>query len=306
MFNPKLNCNQSISILSPRSRIKKEREAEIKINEFKKSIVALSKVRRAEKVEEFIDELTDEDKELFIQVCVNNGRLGLLASQEFCKQCKENKPVWDSYIGLKDIGEFTGPFRYSLDLLLWISQVKPPEYLGQRVTDFTNWIMRLHLKKADKDSLHEGKVVEQSIAGFTKLMPKKEWELVYRDPLNDRASSFKISSLLVNGDPLYGRPDLVYRYKPTNEIVIVEHKSSNMDIPCDGWPNLKAQLWAYGHIDEFQHASKVHLVGEVWGYQYGGVFRRTIQHWELKQKEFYCQSQALFEAYGGIVKDPLI
>jgi hypothetical protein len=49
---------------------------------------------------------------------------------------------------------------------------------------------------------------------------------------------------------MFGKPDLVFREKRSGRILIVEIKATEADIYADGWPNLRAQLWAYSKIDQ--------------------------------------------------------
>ncbi len=52
-----------------------------------------------------------------------------------------------------------------------------------------------------------------------------------------------------------GRPDLVFKHKKTGEVLIVEIKVTDAEIPDGGWPNLRAQLWAYSLADAFATAA---------------------------------------------------
>ena len=100
-----------------------------------------------------------------------------------------------------------------------------------------------------------------------------------------------------------GDPDLVFQNENDGGIVIVERKTSHREIPSDGWPNLRAQLWAYGKIDEYAGTPGITLVGEVWGYAIGmhdGVIRkRASLMWRADDPVFEGANRNLFEVYIG-------
>jgi hypothetical protein len=93
-------------------------------------------------------------------------------------------------------------------------------------------------------------------------------------------------------------PDLVYRNRTTGELVIVERKASDKPIPVNGWPNLRAQLWAYSHIDNFKSAPTISLIGEVWDMVEGRLTRRAVLRWAQADKEFDAENMELFSLYG--------
>lgn len=169
-----------------------------------------------------------------------------------------------------------------------------------RVTDFTGWIFSLYHQKINKDSLSNGQMVERAVARMEPLPSNKEWEMIYEDPLNDEGQIKLISALTVNGRPLRGRPDVVYREKSTGRILIVERKTTNHEIPSDGWPNLRAQLWAYAKADDWVDAPEVILVGEVWGFYAGIIYLRDIRRWISGEPSFEKENAELFELYRGV------
>ncbi len=89
--------------------------------------------------------------------------------------------------------------------------------------------------------------------------------------------ALSIPSLTIAGIPTWGRPDLVYREKGTTRMIIVEVKTSEADIPSDGWPNMRAQLWAYFKIHSWRDIDDILLVGEVWGFKNGLRLRQSIR-----------------------------
>ena len=93
----------------------------------------------------------------------------------------------------------------------------------------------------------------------------------------------------------------MFKHKDTGEIVIIERKSTTREIPSDGWPDLRAQLWTYGHIDEFVDAKKISLVGEVWWVNMGiPLIKRTLR-WDRKDAVFNIQNRELFKLFGGVI-----
>jgi hypothetical protein len=108
-----------------------------------------------------------------------------------------------------------------------------------------------------------------------------------------------ISALTVAGEPLWAAPDFVFQEKTSGRIVIVQVKVSDAVIPSDGWPNLRAQLWAYAHVDEWLCAREMLLVGEVWDLTLDGIVFRGTVRWECGDREFHRNNLELFELYGG-------
>jgi hypothetical protein len=222
------------------------------------------------------------------------------------KQWLEKKRLqyWASYLGKENFGTFGEPFRHSCKKLLMLASLSAHNnWRGNRVTDFTKWIMSLYLGTPQRRSLVTGKLIERSVAKLATPSQNNGWELVYKDPLNEKPHPLKISSLTVDGEALWGAPDLVYKNTSNSNLIIVERKASTREVPVDGWPNLKAQLWAYSRIDEFLQFSTIHLIGETWAEESGELVKRAIQHWSWKDEQLDSDSRCLFEAYGGKVRD---
>ena len=211
----------------------------------------------------------------------------------------QDKSRWKLYLGL-DTGEIgTAPYRYTHKQLLIVAKQRKPENIGNRVTDFSGWVFSLYRPKPDKVSLSNGKKVERAVARLAPPPSSKEWELIYEDPLSDERQVKTISRLTVRGQPLRGVPDVVFREKATGRILIVERKASNKEIPTDGWPNLRAQLWAYAQIDDWVSAPEVLLVGEIWGFTEDKVYPRAVLTWVRGEPKFERENSQLFELYRG-------
>lgn len=216
----------------------------------------------------------------------------------------QNEKLWCAYQGKDTYGEFDREYRYANRQLKLLAEIVDKiESLkrskGVRVTDFTKWVMSLYLRAPSPSSLVRGKHVERSVARLAKASDNPDWELVYRDPLECLPTALKISSLTLNGEPFWGAPDLVYRNRTTGELIIVERKASDKPIPRNGWPNLRAQLWAYGHIDNFKSAPVITLIGEIWDMVEGRLTRRAVLRWSQADKEFDAENMELFSLYGG-------
>jgi hypothetical protein len=215
--------------------------------------------------------------------------------------------LWRAYQGENTYGDFGNEYRYAIRQLKILAEtIGKIEALsrrkGVRVTDFTKWIMSLYLGSPNPSSLARGKHIERSVARLAKPSDNPEWELIYRDPLECAPIPLKISSLTLNGEPFWGAPDIVYRNRTSGELLIVERKASDKSIPANGWPNLRAQLWAYSHIDDFKDAPAITLIGEIWGMVDGQLTRRAVLRWSQDDKEFDEENMELFSLYGGVRK----
>ena len=155
-----------------------------------------------------------------------------------------------------------------------------------------------------------------------------EWEMEFEDLSIEEKTNFKISNLTLNGEKLYGKPDVVYLNKKTGDRIIVEIKntSNSIDIPDGGWYNLHCQLWCYSMIDEFKNSPNIFLYGDIRRTQkvsningtntiisrpsnsnLGWRIRRNHQlNLENKNVEnFHNQCLELFEVYGGKFNCPI-
>lgn len=177
------------------------------------------------------------------------------------------------------------------------------------VTDFRRWVHSLYGGVGGTcAAMQEGKFVERNIAKVTQPLSHPDWELVYHDPLieGERPIPKLIPALNIHGAPMWGAPDLVFRYRPTRELVIVERKASDKLIPVDGWPDLRAQLWAYAQIDDpvWRQAPTIRLVAEVWVRRGDGKLclradEGGLIRWTKGDTEFDTANAELFALYKG-------
>ena len=190
-------------------------------------------------------------------------------------------------------------YRVAHDRLLFLAKNYPPKKVGQTVTDFTDWIFRLYVPERDYSSLLRGQQIEREIATLRVPAPvHSRWKLEYNGMSGTDSEAFEISTLKINGTPLRGKPDLVFREKGTKRILIVEVKTSEADIPSNGWPNMRAQLWAYSKIDAWRDAEEILLVGEVWGFKYGLRLRHSIR-WVKGDQILERENAELFACYSN-------
>lgn len=216
-----------------------------------------------------------------------------------CRAEAHAQKQWASYLSWISSGDLKGPYRTSHSCLMARSKHIRPTQPGYRVTDFSGWVFDLYVGGPDPDAMAQGKHVERHIPRPPALPCHSEWEMIYSDPLTGRPEPLKASCLKIGTGCLWGAPDFVYQHRKTREILIVDRKASNRDISCDGWPNLRAQLWAYSLIDTWRDAPKIHLIGDVWTLWGIKPSHRAVLYWNAEDPVFQAQNRELFEAYGG-------
>lgn len=183
------------------------------------------------------------------------------------------------------------------------------------VSGFSDWVLRLYAPPKDPLALLDGQIGERAavdhrskVRGIKREIPRWEhrgWKLIHDGVRGIFDQPFPIPSLTLNGVTLVGVPDLVFREHRTGRILIVELKVSSADLPSDGWPNLRAQLWAYSRIKHWCAAPEVLLAGEVWSNELDRLFRRQTYWWRRGESKLEEECAELFQAYGGRVADSL-
>jgi len=216
------------------------------------------------------------------------------------KSRKLNAIRWDGFLGDGGSSVYGSPYRYSHNDVVAAAKWRPSRKVGIRVTDFTDWVYSLYHENRNEISLARGRRLERELVRRYVPVPTNDaWERIYKGMRSDDLIPAKtITALMVSGQPLLGKPDLVYRERSSDRILIVEIKASDKTIPCDGWPNLRAQLWAYGHIDEWK-GKTVLLVGEIWWYNAGKIFLRGRLRWRSDDEDFNRRNLELFDLYRG-------
>lgn len=173
---------------------------------------------------------------------------------------------------------------------------------SNRVTDFSGWIYDLCMGSKRDNAARDGKQGEREFALRRKEEAKRSvfkgaelssWELIFEDPLDGSRPAKAISSLEIDGRSMFGMPDYVFKEKATGRILILEIKTTRYSIPSDGWPNLRAQLWCYSRIDEWQDAPEILLRSTI--IDRAGNTRMDLS-FELDHT-FDAQNMKLFEIY---------
>ncbi len=201
---------------------------------------------------------------------------------------------------------------------------------GNNVSDFTKWIFKSLVYKPETVSTKNGLLLEEIVnkevspANYRteKYFRKNyeiphDWELEYHDLNEKNIKKYQISRLTYRDRVLYGKPDMVFRNRTNNDRIIIELKSTsgvNVDIPEDGWINMKCQLWSYSFIDEFQDSNNIFLVGDIHRIFYSENQIISNHHkspsWWFKKtgkinldeegvNEFFNQCNEVFKIYGG-------
>lgn len=214
--------------------------------------------------------------------------------------------------------------------LLEKARANRPESPHSTVTAFSDWVFGL-ITQTDEFAMERGRANElveingvlttlselaqrrqqarkENWAYYTrKRFPEREWQLVFDGTSSSPADALPSSALSVNGNAIYGKPDLVFRHQRSNKVLIIELKSWNGQgrLPPFGWPNLKVQLWCYGLLDIWRDAPSILLQGWVWRSiypepkSYSRVQGITLQPWLSNDPRVHEECLQLFDAYGG-------
>lgn len=186
-----------------------------------------------------------------------------------------------------------------------------PRFRGYSVAAFADWIYELDGRSLSPRRLREGEAAEWNIRWSRIAAPtNRRWRLVHDGMKGARAGGSHypnrqlfISALSIRGRPMAASPDLVFRRIETDEEVgdeaaaIVEIKATDYQVPHHLWLNVRAQLWAYGQIDELKDASTVYLGCEIWNS--AGRVHRHSYGWQRSDGRFDAECEVLFQAYAS-------
>ena len=200
-----------------------------------------------------------------------------------------------------------GGHRFDSERLMHRVRLRPPSRGHGTVSHFTEWIYGLYGIAKRPGALTRGIAAEALIDKARIPGPRSsDWELIHCGlHLSEQTATalprkdFLSSSLSIAGRPLKANPDYVFKRRDaegTSTYIIVEVKYTSTPIPANLWPNVRAQLWAYGQIDDFASASEVVLVGEVWGGRRLPGLRRSVT-WLRSEQQLDAESSQLFAAY---------
>jgi len=148
--------------------------------------------------------------------------------------------------------------------------------------------------------------------------PVKRWDLIHEGPADDSEKKvFECRFLTVNGSPMRCSPDLVLQSADDRKhkiILIVERKvrTGSLEYPAvpDGaWANVRAQLWCYSWISEwdwYRDNNILLLVEYYWRphpEQGDAVYMGCRGFWKRSDYDFNIEARRHFESYGGAI-DP--
>ncbi len=199
------------------------------------------------------------------------------------------------------------------------------DYIGKpTASSFAKYVYLLNSKDITykKDKSLEYKRLEKGIKGhliIEQLMnnsgykdhfggiKRSEWEFIYADNDSSNKSSFTCSKLTYEGKKLKCKPDLLLRYKKTENYLIIERKTTRVPaqlIPSDGWDNVQAQLWVYSWMDKLNDAERVYLAGDFWTWNSAGRIipikdNTVLPFFEKGESEHERKCEDYFIKWGG-------
>lgn len=219
-----------------------------------------------------------------------------------------------------------------------LSRATPSSQRHHTVSAFSNWIFhetvgyRLDATSVTEEEQRrrrqEGQFAHRELEIALQWMRQntaakfeiRDWKLVHADDHAEGPQKrvFQSSRLQVDGKPLTGTPDVVLQNCATDEYLIIERKFTRIPpdlVPDSGWPNLRAQLWAYSWMDDWCHARDVCLIGQIWClpprvFPEGRRRRaaRTLDlhvnvcpRWRRSTKGFDEPWSEFFQIYGGTI-----
>ena len=252
-------------------------------------------------------------------VCYSNNFIPKHASMRW-NAMLHGQSVWDPF----SEGEHDTPFEIRPSLFLQWAQKKAPTRPEFTVSAFADWVYSLYCTEVkDPMALEFGLKIERSIFQERSLLIKEQsfaeinpsdWELIHNGlgyataEGNPLSSFYEIADLSIEGSPIRGSPDLIYKNRHNGSAVIVEIKFTRKSIPSNLWPNVWAQLWAYSKIPILKNCPSLTVVGEVWGNKTGRnciqtlafdlYLRRSVIR-DPRQRSFEKFFSTLFGIYKG-------
>lgn len=206
----------------------------------------------------------------------------------------------------------------------WLEKADAPIGAKARASDFSNWVYRASHGNLKSDPKYESyeqqrkdlgrwdeKVINQMIQGraFHKFSKNPEakrspWKSYFIDDGYGR-KIFKASKLTYKNEVVKCVPDVVLYNESENTYLIIERKTTRVPeekIPEQSWPNIEAQLWCYGQIDEFEDAEEVFLSGEIWrgaGLKSGYQRHLNLPYWKRGNIAYHNKCLRWFKKFGG-------
>jgi hypothetical protein len=233
-----------------------------------------------------------EERRLYLELL--QGPSNAAAWKNDLREVEAHRQRWNAF--LNDAVSMQHPFKLSHAELVRRARRSPPIDVKPIVTGFTDWIFGLYESKGDVRKLEQHRQLESKVVASRIPVPEhSRWKLHYDGTSGSMREPLSMPGLLVDGQALRGKPDLVFREKKKrNRVVIVEIKISNASVPSDGWPSLRAQLWAYSKA--YEDASEILLVGEIWAKEARLRRRRTLV-WNASDSTLDRECSELFDIY---------
>ena len=185
---------------------------------------------------------------------------------------------------------------------------------GNFVSDFTSWIFESTKGQKYNQNMRSGAANEKKVydkyiyeepyrtrfldgpdKSLTHFRDKynfeDNWIIEYEHISSDKSQpAYRISSLRIDGKPLYGKPDIVLKNIKTNDRIIIEVKNTfvpDWKLISDKykWLNIQCQLWAYSLIDMFKDSSNLYLLGDIWITKGNKLMHhKEPLHWRIRKE----------------------
>ena len=243
-------------------------------------------------------------------------RTRVLFGQTFC-----NFEASNGWSSKRDNSTSSSTFELVPSDFLKNARLNRPSNPEPTASAFSQWLYSLYANAfGNEQDRARGKAAEEFIlAGRRKAYETTDpatmrkhfpdWRLKHNGlsaKQSDRPNYHRINDLLVGGEPLRVLPDLIYENKRTKDIIIVEIKHSQMDIPSNLWPNIWGQLWCYAQMQELRDSPNVTVIGEVWGDSYHArgqiqyVYLRASVRRDPRALAYDRFFRTLFDIYRGV------
>jgi hypothetical protein len=207
----------------------------------------------------------------------------------------------------------------------WVLFAKQPETPRPTASEFANWVFEWSVpalkvapdgSESQRHRMRLGVITHREIDQFMRFKwtqdflaghPGSSWRVLFADGGADDHRTFLASKLTVEHLPVRCVPDLVLLNSATDTVLIIERKTTKVAepyIPQEGWPNVEAQLWCYSHIDDWEDASEILLVGQLWRRSRGGIqLCHSHPSWKRSDPEHQARCRNWFLRYGGQVEN---
>lgn len=144
---------------------------------------------------------------------------------------------------------------------------------------------------------------------FKRKTSAVDWRPTFVDnKANDH--TYLASTLRVDGLPMRCRPDLVFEHRTRSAVAIVEYRMTSLSTATragkdrnkrsfdpEGYPNDRARLWCYSHIDDFRDVNELFLVLQFWD---ATTFEnKATLAWLRADQTLEKEAREYFLEYGG-------